>query len=427
MPLPLSNSQPPHSAADLLERLLRSRLFAESIFGQILEQSSLYLEYPAGEFAAALVQRKVITPWQARELLAGRTSFYAGTFRLLECLETGPRWTLFAAEQSGPQRLVLLHVSEATSASTQPSTGQISQEIMPAPHLVRCMEVQHTAGLRLAAYEFTEAQPLTTLLAQQKLEQRHAADLLRQFARAIEGVSERALDTIGIEAALLDSQGEIKLLAEPSLPTGTDNLSLDSKRVDREMTAVHRFAAALWCLPEIAGCRSPGEVQHHLSEFAKPWLEAYPQESVRCPRAHMNRLLRKGPALRVVEELARGQQVDFTHMGASTSEEVAIEADCARPVIETSRSSPAGKKSSLNTVSESAEGLALRIISHPAAQQRKRRVQSWKQFLVFTAGACTIVTGILATQWLMRWNTRRAGAASENPTEPAVKPPGPVR
>lgn len=420
MPWPVSHPQLPQTAADLLEGLLRSQLFAESIFGQILEQSSLYLDFPAEEFAAALVQKKVLTPWQASELLAGRTSFYAGTFRLLECLVPGPRCTLFVAEQSGPQRLVLLDVSRAIPASTLLNTGPETSEKQSVPHIARCVEIQQTADLRLVAYDFSEAQPLTTLLTQQSLKPRHAADLLRQFARAIEGVSGSALETVEFETALLDSQGELTLLAESAPWADCGNLSLDRARVDREMAAVHRLAAALGCLPEIAGCHSPGEVQHHLSEIAEPWLEAYAPESVRCPRQHMNRQLRKGPALRVVEELAPEQQVEFIGLGDSTSERVAIEASSAGPVIHASISS-------VNTEFETAEDSVRQPIPHPSLPQRKRRVRSWRQFLGFTAAVCLIVTGVLAAQWFLRWDTRRAGAASEHQTEPAAKARGPGR
>lgn len=425
MPLPLSNPQPPQTAADLLEGLLRSQLFAESIFGQILEQSSGFLEYPAGEFAAVLVQKKVLTPWQASELLAGRTSVYAGTFRLLERIETGIGFTLFTAEQSGPQRLVWLHLSATTPASTPPNTWQLSHEQKTPLHLVKCIEVQQTASLRLVAYEFTEAQPLTALLVQQSLEKRHAADLLRQFARAIEGVSDLALDTVGLESALVDSRGQLTLLAEPSRRTVAENLSLDPKRVDREMAAANRFAAALGCLSEIAGCRSPGEVHHFLSEFSEPWLEAYAPESVRCPRAHLNRFLRKGPALRAVEEFSRGQQVEFIGLGAS--EGMGIEESRALKDSRASRPLPLRKQSSSKAEYKSAKGTQQTASGDHTLPQPKRRVRSWMRFLVFAAGVCMIVTGIVATQWFMQWNTRRAGAASETQTERAAKPPGSVR
>ena len=105
----------PRTAADLLDGLLRSQLFAESIHRQILKQSRPFLKHAADEYAAALVQRKVLTGWQASELLAGRVCFYAGTFRLLEKISFEPQLSLFAAEQPVSQRLVLL---EATPRMT---------------------------------------------------------------------------------------------------------------------------------------------------------------------------------------------------------------------------------------------------------------------------------------------------------------------
>lgn len=108
---PRNTHRRPETAAELLDLLLRSRWFADSLFGQLMEQSKDYLDRPAREFAVALVEKRCVSPWLAEELLTGRNRFYRGDFRLIEQVDTQNDSVLFVAEQVRPSRLVLLEVA----------------------------------------------------------------------------------------------------------------------------------------------------------------------------------------------------------------------------------------------------------------------------------------------------------------------------
>jgi hypothetical protein len=108
----------PETAAELLDLLLRSRWFADSLFGQLFEQSREYLDRPAQEFAVALVEKRCISPWQAGELLAGRNQFYVRGYRLIDRITEG-QVSYFVAEQIRPARLVILEVERTVGGITE--------------------------------------------------------------------------------------------------------------------------------------------------------------------------------------------------------------------------------------------------------------------------------------------------------------------
>lgn len=108
----------PETAAELLDLLLRSRWFADSLFGQLLDQSALYLDRPAREFAIALVEKRCLSSWQAEELLAGRNQFYLRGYRLIDRITEG-QVSHFVAEQIRPARLVILEVEQTDGRFTE--------------------------------------------------------------------------------------------------------------------------------------------------------------------------------------------------------------------------------------------------------------------------------------------------------------------
>ena len=411
--MPLSPFLPklPRTAADLLDGLLRSQLFAESIFGQILEQSRPYLDHSAEEFAAALVQKNVLMPWQAEELLAGRQGMYAGTFRLLDRLEQGANSSLFIAEQPGVQRLVFL-LAIRSGIAFQGSPEPVASRLSPGhPRMARCVQAQLTPRLRLVAYEFFEARTLTGLLGEQQPERKYQADLLQQYAKTLANVSDEALDWIGPEAVLINRHGQLKLLA--GFKNGVAS-QLSREREARQLAAVFRLARLVGDFPEIADCRSLGAVIDRLSEFAEPWSVAYTKDSLQHSRTRMNRFLRKGPAVRLIEVCGPEQQVDFER-----SEPAPAVPGIATPVPDSNPISP--QPHPLSGLDELA--IVIRQERRTATTTAKPRVRSWSRHLFLSALLGMIVTGVLATQWFDRWDLlRRIGEASESQIHPEKLP-----
>ena len=436
MPLPTSLPKPPQTAADLLEGLSRSQLFAESLFGQVMEQSAPYLERRADEYAAAIVDKKVLTPWQATELLAGRSGLYAGTFRLFERLAGTASAEVFVAEQPGPQRLVVLEVTrlEGTPATDPIKSGGAGHIDLDAtakpharpeaarhPHMARCLGVQHTPRLRLVAYEFMEAKPLAELLARNPPARKHAANLILQFSEALVVLCDEALAAIGPEAAWVDGHGELKLLAGPHPLASVSQLSQSStERVALQMGAIQRFAAALGGLPEIENCRAVNEVLQRLVGIAKPWTEPFARESLRCPRVEMNRLLRRGPSLRWIESFGPELQVALAKLSPETGREADLEGGSELGSEAVTSESPASGPAATTAV----EGHSLATMAMaPAPAPKRPKVGSGRRAFAFTVLVWLLASGVVVTQWFQQRGVRRANATTDPAVSPEPQPP----
>ncbi len=391
MPPPPEPLNPPQTAAELLVGLLRSQLFAESLFGQVFEQSRPYLDRPANEYAAALVEKRVLTQWQATKLLAGRIGLYAGTFRLLERLAPADGAQLFVAEQTGPQRLVLLQITR-TAGVGESSAEDCSAEMGPLrkslrhPHIAHCIAVQQTPQLGLVAYEFLEAKPLSELLAANPIKRPHAAHLVRQFASALAVLREETIESINLSSVWIDLLGQLKLLAGPNPLVGDSVPSQPSpQREALQWEALHRFAAALGGLPEMADCRSIIEVVQRLSEIAEPWAAPFTSASLLCPSTRMNRHLRRGPALRLIEALGEELQLVLNGLKEETM-------------------TFAGSDENLDLT----EGETASPSIPPAVRGRSRR-RTWAVSVVLLL----VVAAVIATQWAERWGVRPVEATTE--------------
>ncbi len=395
MPTPPDPLTPPQTAAELLVGLLRSQLFAESLFGQVFEQSRPYIDRPADEYAVALVENRVLTPWQSTELLAGRIGFYSGIFRLLERLTGTADATVFVAEQAGPQRLVLLHMTRIVVVG-DPTSSDSSAELSPQRTMSRqanishCVAVEQTSELRLVAYEFMEAKPLAEFLEANPIKRPHAADLVRQFASALAALRDEVIETIGLSAVWIDTHGQLKLLAGPN-PLANDSgpSQRSPRRMGLQLAAVHRFATALGGLPELVDCRFMIDVVQRLSEVAEPWVTSFASTSLRCPRVRMNRHLRRGPALRLIE--AFGEELQFV---------------LDQPGEEVLRNSRSG----VGLIPT--EGEEVIPAMHPT-QRGRSRSRAWAVSVVFLL----IVAVAIATQWMQRVGVRPAAATTEEEVE----------
>ena len=406
----------PQTAADLLEGLLRSQLFAESIFGQIFEQSKPYLTYPAAEYAAALVRRRVLTTWQTGELLAGRTSFYWGPYRLLGKLVTGSESSLFVAEQPGAQRLVLLeaiplnqhlgwpiHRASSHSADCR-STSADSRH----PHVARCVQVRTTASHHLVAYEFIEAAWLPDVVSKQPPTKSHIAHLVLQLANTLAALRRETIEKFDPRRAMINVEGQLKWLPGPQAPFGnpTGEGSTESGRVKSQMLAILKFAHWLGGLPGITRCRNLGEVRHLLGPIAKAWRESYRVESIPGTRAVLHRMLRKGPSLKQIENLHAHRQYAFSSAPALS------------PTSETTNSRSRVIEPGVASTTATRQ-------SQPFTQQAKARTGTLPQTrgrsrqLLLTAVIGAVASGLMAMQWMWQWSVPEAKAQTETKTDSA--------
>jgi len=412
-----SNLQLPQTAADLLEGLLRSQLFAESIFRQIREQSRRFLKHRADEFAAALVQKKVLTAWHAMELLEGRSSFYAGTFRLLERLTTDKQRSIFVAEQPAAQRLVLLDVTPRRDVVPETCESRPKQFRYNHPHIARCVLNQSTPKLRLVAYEFIEAAWLRDVIASQAPSRSQRAHLLCQFARALSVLDAESIDAIDLSATLLDSHGQLQWLAgAPAFANDTEvNKPRTTDQAARQMQTLQRFANSLGGFPEIANCRELTEVVSCLGEFGEPWSDAFPKERILRPRALMNRLLRKGPSQKLIEAF-HGEQQFSLESPLKTAPRPNV-SHTPQTISPAPRRTPSRKAKPVAVTSPPIPTPVPSLRSKPVKLPQRiqpTRQSVWARTSLATALIGAIVSGVIGMQWTGLWTVPQAKAQSES-------------
>lgn len=445
-------STPPSTAAELLEGLNRSQLFAESIFGQIRDQSTPYFGRSATEFAAALVQNRVLTTWQARELLNGRWAFYAGTFRLLECLIETPVGSLFIAEQTGPQRLVFLKMFAVPASSkadlSHAAPGRhLTLASTEHPHLLRCLVVQKRDDVWLQAYQFQEGTPLQLALNMSSTGQqpsaRQKSDLTRQLAETIDLMEVEGVVGLALDWALINKQGELLfpvtigqqyVRPDPhrdlSTPPGspTHESTLHDNELDQAMSLIIQFARGIGGVEAISGCQTPGEVRHELESDAVRWKPAFELEATQRLISAVNRYLRRGPPIRSIE--AFGPEFQYQLASSKLTDDILTKSDCipthlgesslaadsaARHsnIFEPHEALPAPSKPTLVSQLSTAQLAPTTPLSEWALRKSIRRVRAWWVMLLLTGLA-------MAAFW--QWNWHSLTRQAEATTAPSLSP-----
>lgn len=255
----LSSRIRPETAAELLDLLLRSRWFADSLFGQLLDQSQDYLNRSAQEFAVALVEKRCLSHWQATELLAGRNRFYRNGYRLIEQLADGPE-VHFIAEQVRHSRLVILEIAPDTPAQ------------------------------RDQAFEFESGWLLSQRIRDRHFNQELLSHWRGQIDRILQALEPPQLEFVSPARMVIDAKQTVKCLQplnHPNqLPSTTANPNLRAE-VTRKMNefleeAAEKFESMFWS--PAAGPAQPAE------------------------RSRFVPLIRKGPSRSAIEALSADHQ-----------------------------------------------------------------------------------------------------------------------
>ena len=325
---------------------------------------------------------------------------------MLEKLATYGETSLFVAEQPGAQRLVLLEVRPSDSVLSESAESYPTKHKAQHPHVVDTILVQLTPKFRLVAYEFFEAQTLGDVLMIGTPEPSHRADLVRQWSKLLSSLDDEAIGSLAPEAALIDRQGQLKWLAGPNplVSKGPVDCASASQRNANQIAAIQRLAVHLGGVPEIADCTEVAQVIDRLSEWAEPWGKPFSTKSLRCPRSVMNRLLRKGPALRLIQAFGPEQQLVLEGLGETISE-FRIDAETTVPSCET----PAPVVASAD--------------HSPPRSPQSHQPHHWTQTQLIVGVLVAISIAVFISQWVTGRGAKRAAATSER-LNPASLQPG---
>ena len=119
--------------------------------------------------ARNLVHQNLLTRWQAAQLLAGRSSFYLGKYRLIELLGRGDTGSVFLAEHVTMNRRVVLKVISRQVSTDQASLDAFLVEAravsgLDHPNIVHAYSIDNEADRYFLVMEYVDGVDLQHLV-----------------------------------------------------------------------------------------------------------------------------------------------------------------------------------------------------------------------------------------------------------------------
>ncbi len=190
---------------------------AESL-GQLAD-----LDLPDEPFACAeaLVKANVLTPFQAKQLLAGRhRGLVLGTYKILRPLGKGGMGVVYLADHASLGRKVAIKVLTQDQAKENLALERFYREARAAaaldhPNIVRLHDITQVSGINFLVMEYVDGVDLQSLLQQTgALHYAQAANYIGQAASGLVHAHERGFIHRDIKPAnlILAKDGTIKIL-----------------------------------------------------------------------------------------------------------------------------------------------------------------------------------------------------------------------
>ncbi len=200
---------------------------------ELLEKSNLLTEDQLAEARAAaedaadpkslarsLVQMDLISRWQAGQLLAGRSTFFLGKYKLIELLGRGGMGGVFLARHTMMNRPVALKVVSKQIAKDPAALERFLTEAraiaaLDDPNIVQAYNVDSEDGRFYIVMEYVEGKDLQKIVeAEGPLDFERAADYIRQAADGLSHAHSRELIHCDVKPSnlLVNGQGVVKIL-----------------------------------------------------------------------------------------------------------------------------------------------------------------------------------------------------------------------
>ena len=213
----------PTTGEEFLQVVEKSQLLAPSILKQILPQIEALGDRfsDPDRMAKLMVRSDLITPYQSKHLLQGRTAgFYFGKCKILEVLGRGGMGTVYLAEQITMHRLVAVKVVRRIVKSKSDTIARFTREAhavasLRHSNIVQAFDFDHADGVPYIVMEHIEG-----LSANQLVEKlgpipfAQAADIVMQCAAGLEHAHQNSMVHRDVKPGnvMIDSGGVVKLL-----------------------------------------------------------------------------------------------------------------------------------------------------------------------------------------------------------------------
>lgn len=149
--------------------------------------------------ATELVDREWISRWQAEQLLAGRTAYCLGKYKLIEKIGSGGMGAVYKAEQMGFGRIVALKLMGQELLEKPGALDRFLREIHAAaklqhPNIVSAFDADQVGDRYFLVLEYAEGQDLEIILQQMRTLPIHTAcEIIIQAANGLQHAHERGL------------------------------------------------------------------------------------------------------------------------------------------------------------------------------------------------------------------------------------------
>jgi serine/threonine protein kinase len=173
------------------------------------------------KISAHLTQVGLLTTWQSRQLLEGRSrGFFVGKYKLLNHLGSGGMSSVYLAEHLVMRRRVAIKILPTHRVADSSYLGRFHREARAAaaldhPNIVRAFDVDHEGDVHYLVMEYVEGSDLRELVETGgPLDFRTAADYIRQASDGLAHAHEAGLIHRDLKPAnlLVDRKGVVKVL-----------------------------------------------------------------------------------------------------------------------------------------------------------------------------------------------------------------------
>ncbi|MCS7306811.1 MAG: protein kinase [Thermoguttaceae bacterium] len=202
-----------------LEALEKSALLDQAQLAEARQIASQMEDAKA--LARALVQKGLLSRWQAAQLLAGRTTlFFLGKYKLIEMLGRGGMGGVFLAHHTMMNRRVALKVISKQIAQDPAALEQFLAEAraiaaLDHPNIVRAYNVDCEDGRYYLVMEYVEGKDLQRLVEEEgPLDFQKVVDYIRQAAEGLAHAHQHNLIHCDIKPSnlLVTPEGVVKIL-----------------------------------------------------------------------------------------------------------------------------------------------------------------------------------------------------------------------
>ncbi len=201
-----------------LESLRKSKLLSDP---QLAKAQDVAAKVDtAKSLAKLLIKQKWLTRWQAGQLLAGRTAFFLGRYKLVHLLGRGGMGSVFAAEDTKMSRHVALKIIAKQLGKDPAALEQFFAEAraiaaLDHPNIVRAYDVDNESERYFIVMEFAEGRNLQQVVeADGPLDYAVAADYIRQAADGLAHAHGREIVHRDVKPAnlMVNDRGVVKVL-----------------------------------------------------------------------------------------------------------------------------------------------------------------------------------------------------------------------